>query len=83
MRFHRSTKGIQAQAISFLPTADARTHATFVRLDLPPNLRDVFPGMFARAYFSVGRARKWVAPAAAVVKRSELTGVHVVSEKKR
>ena len=41
-------KWIQARAIIVLPTADTRTHATFVRLDLPPNLRDVYPGMFAR-----------------------------------
>jgi RND family efflux transporter MFP subunit len=73
-------KWIQARAITILPTADARTHATFVRLDLPPNQRDVYPGMFARAYFSVGHARKLVAPAAAVVKRSELTGVYVVND---
>ena len=73
-------KWIQAKAITVLPAADARTHATHVRLDLPENLRDVYPGMFARAYFSVGHARKLVAPAVAVVKRSELTGVYVVND---
>lgn len=73
-------KWIQAKTITILPAADARTHATRVRLDLPENLRDVYPGMFARAYFSVGRARKLVAPATAVVKRSELTGVYVVND---
>jgi hypothetical protein len=64
--------------MTILPAADSRTHATRVRLDLPQNLRDVYPGMFARAYFSVGRARKLVAPASAVVKRSELTAVYVI-----
>jgi RND family efflux transporter MFP subunit len=73
-------KWVQAKAITILPAADARTHATHVRLDLPENLRDVYPGMFARAYFSVGHARKLVAPATAVVKRSELTGVYVVND---
>ncbi|HEX7955006.1 MAG TPA: efflux RND transporter periplasmic adaptor subunit [Burkholderiales bacterium] len=72
-------KWIQATAMTILPAADSRTHATRVRLDLPENLRDVYPGMFARAYFSVGRARKLVAPASAVVKRSELMAVYVIN----
>ena len=71
-------KWIEATGITVRPTADARTHATHVRLDLPANLRDVYPGMFARAWFSVGRARKLVAPASAVIRRSELTAVYVV-----
>jgi hypothetical protein len=37
--------------------------------------------MFARAYFTVGRARKLVAPVAAVVKRSEVAGMYVVNDK--
>jgi len=74
-------KWIEAKAITVLPSAEARTHATQVRLDLPQNLRDVYPGMFARAYFTVGRARKLVAPVAAVVKRSEVAGMYVVNDK--
>jgi len=74
-------KWIEAKAITVLPSAEARTHATQVRLDLPENLRDIYPGMFARAYFTVGRARKLVAPVAAVVKRSEMAGMYVVNEK--
>ena len=74
-------KWIEAKAITVLPSAEARTHATQVRLDLPENLRDVYPGMFARAYFTVGRARKLVAPVAAVVKRSEVAGMYVVNDK--
>ena len=71
-------KWIEARGITVLPSADPRTHATRVRLDLPEQVRDVYPGMFARAYFTVGRARKLVVPVAAVVKRSEVTGVYVV-----
>ncbi|HWQ37231.1 MAG TPA: efflux RND transporter periplasmic adaptor subunit [Burkholderiales bacterium] len=71
-------KWIEARSITVLPAADPRTHATRVRLDLPENVRDVYPGMFARAYFTVGRARKLVVPVSSVVKRSEVTGVYVV-----
>lgn len=74
-------KWVQATGITVLPAAEVRTHATRVRLDLPPNLRDVYPGMFARAYFAVGRARKLVAPVAAVIRRSEVVGVYVLSDK--
>ena len=35
--------------------------------------------MFARAHFTVGRARKLVIPADAVVYRSEVTGAYVAS----
>lgn len=69
---------IDATSITLLPTADPRTHATQVRLNLPETLRDVYPGMFARAYFTVGRARRLVVPVSAVVKRSEVAGVYVV-----
>jgi len=74
-------KWIEAKAITVLPSADVRTHATRVRLDLPENVREVYPGMFARAYFTVGTARRLVAPVAAVVKRSEVAGMYVVNNK--
>jgi len=74
------SKWIAANAITVLPSADARTHATYVRLDMPPNLVGVYPGMYARAYFTIGRARKLVAPVAAVVKRSEVAGMYVVND---
>jgi hypothetical protein len=64
--------------ITVKPGADVRTHTTQVRLDLPPNLTDVYPGMYARAHFVVGRAEKLVVPASAVLRRSELTAVYVV-----
>ena len=53
--------------------------ADMVRLDLPETTREVYPGMFARAYFTVGRARKLVAPIAAILRRSEVAGVYVVN----
>lgn len=69
---------VKAVAVTVKPGADARTHTTQVRLDLPPNLPDVYPGMFARAHFVVGRASKLLVPASAVLRRSELTAVYVV-----
>lgn len=74
-------KWIKAAQITIQPAADVKTHASRVRLDLPENLHDVYPGMFARAHFAIGRARKLLVPAAAVLRRSELTAVYVVGAK--
>ena len=70
-----------AKAVTLLPAADARTHTTRVRLDLPEDSRDVYPGMFARAHFSVGRTKKLLVPAQAIVRRSEVTAAYVVDAK--
>lgn len=78
VEFPSLDKWIAAKAITILPAADARTHTTRVRLDLPEDTRDVYPGMFARAHFAVARARKLLVPARAVVHRSEVTAVYTV-----
>ena len=72
-------KWIDAAGITVLPAADRATQTVKVRIDLPANLEGVIPGMFARAHFSVGTARKLVIPASAVVRRSEITAVYVVA----
>lgn len=71
-------KWIDAAGVTVLPSADAATHTVKVRIDLPTNLEGVIPGMFARAHFSVGSARKLTIPSTAVVRRSEITAVYVV-----
>ncbi|MBT9568399.1 MAG: efflux RND transporter periplasmic adaptor subunit [Thiobacillus sp.] len=73
-------KWIDATGVSVLPSADSATHTVKVRIDLPANVEGVIPGMFARAHFSVASARKLVIPASAVVRRSEITAVYVVSK---
>jgi RND family efflux transporter MFP subunit len=73
-------KWIDAAGITVLPSADAATHTVKVRIDLPTNLEGVIPGMFARAHFSLGTARKLTIPSSAVVRRSEITAVYVVNK---
>lgn len=73
---------IEAADVTVLPAADAATHTIQVRIDLPDNLEGVIPGMFARAHFSVGSARKLVIPASAVLRRSEVTAVYVVAHQR-
>lgn len=81
VEFPELNKWVKAAAVTVLPAADVRTHTTRVRLDLPEEVREVHPGMFARAHFTVGQTRKLVVPAAAVVRRSEVTAVYVVDDR--
>lgn len=81
VEFPALDKRVQAVKVSILPAADAQTHTTQVRLDLPPGVEGLYPGMFARAYFAVGRVQKLLLPAAAVARRSEVTGAYVVGAK--
>lgn len=72
---------IKAASVTVQPMADVRTHSTQVRVYLPDNESGVYPGMFVRAHFVVGKANKLVVPAAAVLRRSEVVAVYVVDQK--
>ena len=43
---------VKGKAVTVLPAADAQTHTTLVRVDLPGEVKGAYPGMFARAYFA-------------------------------
>ncbi|MGP1676701.1 MAG: efflux RND transporter periplasmic adaptor subunit [Burkholderiales bacterium] len=81
VEFPALNKRVHASKVSILPAADAQTHTTQVRLDLPPGIEGLYPGMFARAYFVVGRLKKLLIPASAVARRSEVAGAYVVGDK--
>jgi RND family efflux transporter MFP subunit len=70
-------KWIKAASVTVQPMADARTHSTQVRVYLPANEPGVYPGMFVRTHFVVGKANRLVIPASAVLRRSEVTAVYV------
>jgi len=72
---------VKAASSIVQPLADARTHSTQVRVYLPTNEAGVYPGMFVRAHFVVGKANKLVIPGSAVLLRSEVVAVYVVDEK--
>lgn len=73
---------IDATGVTVLPSADAATHTVKVRVDLPAEIPGVIPGMFARAHFSIGSARRLIIPSSAVVRRSEVTAVYVVKDER-
>lgn len=72
---------VKGTAVTVLPSADARTHTTMVRVDLPRGLQGAYPGTFARAQFAIGRVKRLLIPARAIVYRSEVSGAYVVGDK--
>lgn len=75
------SRWIKAASVTVQPLADARTHSTQVRVNLPANEAGVYPGMYVRAHFVLGKVKKLVIPAAAVLRRSEVVAVYVVDSK--
>ncbi len=71
---------VQAVTVTVQPVADARTHTTQVRIALPAKEAGVYPGMYVRAHFVVGKAKKLLIPARAVLRRSEVIAVYVVGD---
>lgn len=80
IEFPELGKSVDAVSVTLLPTADAATHVSQVRVNLPAGFKDAIPGMFARVHFVIGQAVKMTVPAAAVVRRGEVAAVFVQSE---
>jgi RND family efflux transporter MFP subunit len=72
-----SGRWLDAAAVTVLPAADPRTHTVRVRVDLPADVAGLVPGMFARVHFTTGESLRIAVPAAAILRRGELTGVYV------
>jgi len=71
---------IPAESLTFYPIADAATNTFQVRLNLPAaNGATLYPGTFVKVGFVVGEAQRLLVPATAVVHRSELTALYVVT----
>lgn len=69
-------EGIDATRVEILPTVDEATHSVRVRAYLPATA-SILPGMFVHVGFAVGKTKKLVVPARAILRRGELTGVYV------
>lgn len=75
------SRWLKAASVVVQPAADVRTHSTQVKVSLPENETGLYPGMFVRAHFVVGKASKLLIPASAVVRRSEVVAVYVADGK--
>lgn len=73
-------RSIPAERLTFFPYAHGQTNTFDVRVELPENVKGLFPGMFVKVAFVTGEQKRLVIPARAVVYRSEVRGVYVVDE---
>lgn len=69
---------IEADSLTFFPVADTASNTFRVRVNLPDGAATLYPGMFVKVGFVVGKTERLLVPADAVVRRSELSGVYVV-----
>ncbi|MDE2585092.1 MAG: efflux RND transporter periplasmic adaptor subunit [Betaproteobacteria bacterium] len=77
VEFPELGKRVDSASVQLLPAADAATHTAQLRVNLPADLKDVVPGMAARAHFVIGKAVKLTVPASAVVRRGEVAAIYV------
>lgn len=82
VEFPELGKTVDAVKVQVLPTADAATHVSQVRVNLP-TLPEAVPGMFARVYFVTGKAERLTVPVAAVLRRGEVAAVYVQAAENR
>lgn len=78
VEFPEFGKWVEATAVQLLPTADAATHVSPVRVTLP-SVPEARPGLFSRVHFVTGRGEKLTVPAIAVWRRGEVAAVYVQS----
>jgi len=80
VEFPETGRWVDGVAVALLPAADPRTHTLRARVDLPAGLPGVAPGMAARVHLLTGTTTpRLVVPAAAILRRGEVTGVYMDS----
>jgi len=67
--------------VTVIPQADIKSHSFQIRIDLPENTENLYPGMFGKMQFFVGDEQIRVIPQSAIVQRSEVSGVYVENER--
>lgn len=84
LRAHRKARvilsdgrSISADDLRIPPTADPSTHTFRVLVTLPQGDYGAFPGTLVKVAFTSGDQQELLVPAAAVVRRSEVTAVYV------
>jgi len=71
-------KVVPVGRITFFPSADPTTNTFKVRIDLKEKVENVFPGMFVKVAFSIGKSKHLIVPEIAVAYRGEVTGIYVI-----
>jgi RND family efflux transporter MFP subunit len=77
---YSKARRFKSQKMTIAPYADAQTHTFKVRVNLPKKAPDVYPGMFTKVAFVVGREQRLMIPTKTVVYRGEVRAVYVVDK---
>ena len=72
--------GFSTSKLTIFPYADTNTNAFKVRASLQSAPKGLFPGVFVKIGFEVGKEKHLVIPIDAVAYRSEVTGVYVIDK---
>jgi RND family efflux transporter MFP subunit len=70
---------IESGEVAVYPSADPGSSTFRARVELPANVRGASPGVYAKVGFTTGEAQRTLVPRSAVVERSELRAVYVVT----
>lgn len=65
--------------LTIFPVADPQSHGFKVRVNLPKGTPGLYPGMFTKVAFEVGKTQRLLIPNSALAQRSEVSGVYVVN----
>lgn len=68
---------VAASKLTIFPYAHHGSNTFKVRLELPEGVENMFPGMFVKTAFLLGKQQQLVLPTQSIVHRSEVTGVYV------
>ena len=71
---------LESKNITISQYADPKTHTFKVRIDLPSNTPNIYPGMHAKVAFVTGQQKRLLIPIKAVAYRSEVRAVYIVDE---
>ncbi|MCP4433662.1 MAG: efflux RND transporter periplasmic adaptor subunit [Gammaproteobacteria bacterium] len=75
--------GITADQLTIFPVADSESHAFRIRIDLPAQNKQLFPGMLVKAAFVTDQVERLLIPLQSLVRRSEITAVYVIDAAKQ
>jgi RND family efflux transporter MFP subunit len=70
---------VEAESVTIFPFAHSASNTFTVRIVLPEGQFALYPGMFVKVAFVVGDANRLLVPTSALLRRSEVTAVYVVS----
>jgi RND family efflux transporter MFP subunit len=70
---------IEGTGVTLFPSAQPQSNTFRARIELPKGVEGLAPGMFVKVGLVVGEDDRLLVPRSAVVERSEMRGVYVVS----